>query len=212
MRSSNSPQQLDSESLTTKATQGDRLYKGRIALFFALLLVGLTADLVTKSILFDWLFDPLSDAHQEPYWLINDVFGFQCSTNPGALFGMGRGYSWLFAIFSVIALAGIGTWLFAFGGLVDRWLTVSLGLISGGILGNLYDRLGLGWQPDFPESIKYNVRDWILFRLKGVPFFDPWPNFNVADMLLVSGAVLLMLHAFFWMDVSRIENSKFKKQ
>ena len=40
-----------------------------------------------------------------------------------------------------------------------------------------------------------NVRDWILFRLEGVPFFDPWPNFNIADSLLVAGAILLFLHA-----------------
>jgi signal peptidase II len=40
------------------------------------------------------------------------------------------------------------------------------------------------------------VRDWILFRLEGVPFFDPWPNFNIADSALVIGAILLFLHAF----------------
>lgn len=195
-------------------SRGESLSASRFALFFAPLLIGLGLDLWTKSALFDWLFDP-AGLHSAPYWLIEGVFGFQCSTNPGALFGMGSGYSWLFATFSLVALAGILVWLFVFGAARDRMLTFTLGLISGGILGNLYDRLGLGWQEGYPESIRNNVRDWILFRLEGVPFFDPWPNFNVADICLVTGAILLFLHALrsggtapeLKQDSSRADNS-----
>ena len=32
-------------------------------------------------------------------------------------------------------------------------------------------------------------------RLEGVPFFDPWPNFNIADCLLVVGAAMLFIHS-----------------
>ena len=67
----------------------------------------------------------------------------------------------------------------------------TLGLISGGILGNLYDRLGFWWSDYLPLEWKSGVRDWILFRLEGVPLFDPWPNFNIADTLLVIGAGML---------------------
>ncbi len=155
----------------------------------------LIADLLSKSIVFSSFFDPVE--YQPPYYWVDGIFGIQTSTNPGALFGMGSGYSWLFAILSVIALSGIILWLFVFGAGYDLFLTLTLGLISGGILGNLYDRLGWGALPSYPESIRTNVRDWILFRLEGVPFFDPWPNFNLADCWLVCGAALLFFHALF---------------
>lgn len=185
---------------TTESDQGGRLPVSRFALFFALMFIGLAADLWTKSYVFQWLYDPIGPGHQVPYWLIDGVFGFQCSFNPGALFGIGKGYSGVFAGFSFVALAGILVWLFVFKAALDRWLTFALGLISGGILGNLYDRLGFGWQAGYPEATIGNVRDWILFRLEGVPFFDPWPNFNIADSLLVSGAIMLFVHAIFWAD------------
>lgn len=157
--------------------------------------------------MFGHYFDPLRAdfktpdyAPQTPSWLIEGVLGIQTSTNAGALFGMGSGYSWLFASFSVVALIGILVWMFWFGGLRDRWLTFSLGMICGGILGNLYDRVGLGYLPSYPPEIRTNVRDWILFRLEGVPFFNPWPNFNIADVCLVCGAIMLFIHAFYYAE------------
>jgi len=44
------------------------------------------------------------------WWLIDKRLGIETSLNPGALFGMGAGWWWLFALLSVIALAGIMTW------------------------------------------------------------------------------------------------------
>jgi signal peptidase II len=81
----------------------------------------------------------------------------------------------------------------------DWLLTVALGMITGGILGNLYDRLGLwGGQNASGETI-HAVRDWILIAYGGfnVPLLgEKWPNFNIADTLLVCGAGLLIWHAF----------------
>lgn len=177
----------------------ERLPISRYVLFFGLLIVGLAADLITKSWVFDNYFDPqLSrEGYGQPvaFWWSEGVFGVQPSTNPGALFGLGAGLSFYFAIFSLVALTGIIVWLFVFRAAHDRWLTFSLGMVSGGILGNLYDRIGWGAKESYPESIRDNVRDWILFRLEGVPFFDPWPNFNIADSLLVVGAAMLFIHS-----------------
>ena len=157
--------------------------------------------MITKSYMFANHFS-VERANQNlpqlPAWWVEGVFGIQTSTNPGALFGIGKGYSWLFAIFSVFAVVGILVWLFRFGGIWDRWLTFAMGLVTGGIFGNLYDRLGFGYTPGFPESIRTNVRDWVLFRIEGGPsMFDPWPNFNIADAVLVTGAIMLFFHAFF---------------
>lgn len=178
----------------------ERLPASRFVLFFGLLIAGLAADLITKAWVFNNYFDvgiakERTHGQYVAFWWIDGVFGVQPSTNPGALFGMGAGFSLYFAIFSAIALTAIVVWLFVYKAAIDRWLTFSLGLISGGILGNCYDRIGLGAQPDWPDHIRDNVRDWILFRLQGVPFFDPWPNFNIADTLLVVGAAMLFIHS-----------------
>lgn len=206
----------DKTSLDKNETnhQGGRPSPGRYALFFLPLLIGVAADLITKSYTFTNYFDPQRAdptsplyAAQFPHWWIDGIFGIQTSTNPGALFGMGSGYSWLFASFSVVALVGILIWVFGFGAIRDRWLTFCLGMISGGILGNLYDRVGLGSLPNYPEQIQDNVRDWILFRLEGVPWFDPWPNFNIADVLLVCGAIMLFLHALIYSEPEKTQKS-----
>jgi signal peptidase II len=73
-------------------------------------------------------------------------------------------------------------------------------MITGGILGNLYDRLGLWWEPHLPIQWKSGVRDWVLFRIEGVPLLDPWPNFNIADSLLVVGACMLLYQSLLMDD------------
>lgn len=171
----------------------------RFALFFALALFGLSVDLATKSYMFDNYFVP-TQPEQARHWMIDGVLGIQCSTNPGALFGIGKGLSWFFAALSVAAIVAIASWLFVWQAARDRLLNISLGLVTGGILGNLYDRLGFGYLPGYPEQIKTNVRDWILFRVEGWSLFDPWPNFNIADSLLVTGAILLFINALFFAD------------
>ena len=190
------------------ALVGERPSVGRYALFFLPAIIGLAADLITKSYMFANYFSTQianKGYPQNHVWWIEGIFGIQTSTNPGALFGIGKGFSWLFAIFSIIAVLGILLWLFRFGGIWDRWLTFAMGLVTGGIFGNLYDRLGFGYTPGFPASIRTNVRDWILFRLEGVPFFDPWPNFNIADSVLVAGAIMLFVHAFFFQTDEPVE-------
>ncbi len=104
--------------------------------------------------------------------------------NQGALFGFLREHktaaNGTFALISLLAAAAIAVWSFQKGTAGDRWLCVSLGLILGGTLGNLYDRL-----------VFNGVRDFLHWNY----LFD-WPVFNVADCCLVVGASLLLLQAF----------------
>ncbi|MEE2827255.1 MAG: signal peptidase II [Planctomycetota bacterium] len=195
---SSSPGITSPTDSTEKSPKDVAVPGNRYVLFFCLMIMGAGLDLWTKSYAFANYYSPelaVQGFPQTPHWWVEGIFGLQTSHNPGALFGLGAGYSWVFAAISIGALIGIACWMFVWRAGCDRWLTVALGLVSGGIIGNLYDRVGWGYIQGFPEAVRDNVRDWILFRLEGVPFFDPWPNFNIADSLLVVGAILLFLHA-----------------
>jgi signal peptidase II len=115
---------------------------------------------------------------------------------------MGSGYWWLFAGLAIVALVGIFTWLFVYKAALDRWINVALAIVTGGILGNLYDRLGLFDSTGLKADYHHAVRDWILFVWpeSGMKMFNPWPNFNIADSLLVTGAIMLVVHALVWRE------------
>jgi signal peptidase II len=171
--------------------------------FVLLMAGGLSLDLVTKSYVFQQYWPYNQDPNDwpnnhEPHWWIDGILGIQTSTNGGALFGMMQGYRVIFVTLSLAALVGLLLWLFCLGGWKDPWLLICLGLITGGILGNLYDRLGLWHDRHTPVDFHYHVRDWIHFRLQGVPLFDPWPNFNIADSLLVVGVACMLIHNLFF--------------
>ncbi len=162
------------------------------------LLVTLTtaADLTTKAIAFKNLGMPGTS----PGWpVIKNILWYRTSLNEGALFGLGQGMGWFFITVSVAALIGI---LFTVSWLRmrnDTVLIVALACITGGILGNLYDRLGipaLHWHAPLGRQGEpvYAVRDWIHFRLEGI---IDWPIFNLADSFLVLGAGLLLFLSFF---------------
>jgi signal peptidase II len=168
----------------------------RYLAFFALAIGICLADLAAKK----WMFGhPRLQLGSPTWWLWDDVFGLQTTLNEGALFGMGQGLWPLFAALSVGAMIGIVIWLFPAGAAHDRLLTVALALVTGGILGNLYDRLGLpglSWPPGFGHPAGapvHAVRDYILVMIGS----RHWPNFNLADSSLVCGAALLVFHAFF---------------
>jgi signal peptidase II len=134
-------------------------------------------------------------------WLLDSWvrFEFHTNLNPGALWGMGQGFSGVFACMSVLAFCGIVYWLFMLRAAESLWMTWSLSLVSGGTLGNLYDRLGLHGvrfpDPDRPGELMAEparaVRDFFHFKFGN---FD-WAIFNVADICLVTGAIMLMLHS-----------------
>ena len=177
--------------------------KAAYLVYFSLAIVSGSIDLLTKQAVFHTLGYP---GEQPTWWLIQDRLGIQTALNSGAVFGIGSGKRVIFASLSVAALLGILTWLFVYKAARDRWLTFALGIISGGILGNLYDRLGLWHRGGLPAGVKPEltgaVRDWILFQWKEfpLPIFNPWPNFNLADSFLVVGAIMLAIHALTYRE------------
>ncbi|QDT74856.1 signal peptidase II [Lacipirellula limnantheis] len=164
--------------------------------FWALACLGCAADLWSKHYMFS---QPDLLAH-DIRWMWEGHAGFQLSLNEGALFGMGQGNVWVFASCATAAAVAIPVWLFVFGAARDRGLTIALGCILGGVIGNLYDRLGLpglqwaNWDSARSGTV-HAVRDFVLIARRWPPQgqFDVWPNFNVADSLLVCGAIALFL-------------------
>ncbi len=160
------------------------------ALFSLISLMGLALDLATKHYIFAWRGLAEPGGPREIYWLLEGWFGIETTTNPGALFGLGAGYVHFFSAISFVAIGGILFWVIRWRRSLGLLMAVALGLVLAGIIGNLYDRLGL-WTPPGGGPAIHEVRDWILLEYYG----RPWPNFNLADTFLVCGAGLLLVQS-----------------
>lgn len=158
-----------------------RVAMSRWILFWALALGGAAFDLTTKALVFERVGPPPS----APVTLIPDVLELHTSHNPGALWGFGRDMphsSLIFAGLSVVAGIAIVAWLFVAGAASSLPLTIALGLIMAGALGNCYDRLKFG-----------HVRDFVHFHVDAINF--DCAIFNFADNMLVAGALTLVFFA-----------------
>jgi signal peptidase II len=160
--------------------------------FFAIAALAAIGDLATKSAIFARLGMP---GEQRGIVLVPGMLLLETNLNEGALFGMGQGFGLVFAAVSLAAIVGILALVSRPATRQDGWLLAALALITGGVIGNLYDRLGLpGLAWHFPPERRGQpvlaVRDWIHFQLEGV---IDWPIFNLADSWLVVGAGLLVL-------------------
>ncbi len=175
------------------------LPRGRLIVFAVIAGCGLAWDLWTKHQVFVALGyrGVLPGPGVLPVWkgqVLGITIQFQLETafNPGALWGMGQGQTWLFASLSFVAAGAIGYFLWQGHVTASRWLTVATGLLLAGTLGNLFDRLGLhGCRDERGQSV-YAVRDFLDF------FFGNfhWATFNFADSYLVVGAIMLVIHSF----------------
>jgi signal peptidase II len=154
---------------------------GRWLLFWSIALGGTVFDLTTKSFIFSKVGPPPAP----PVTIVPRILELHTSQNTGALWGFGAGIpgsSMIFAGLSVIAALTICYYLFVLGAAASRVLTVALGLIMAGALGNCYDRLAFGY-----------VRDFVHFHVDVIGF--DCAIFNFADNMLVAGAITLVLFA-----------------
>lgn len=98
-------------------------------------------------------------------------FRFTFVTNTGAAFGLFQNQSVLLLVTTIIGVAAIVTY-YLYPPVQTPVLTASLGLQLGGAVGNMVDRLMLGYVTDFLD-------------------FRVWPVFNVADSAIVVGVAVL---------------------
>lgn len=104
--------------------------------------------------------------------LLDGWIAIEYTENRGTAFGLFAGLAPVLAAVSIAILAGL---LFRFMSQAHPpyWETVAISLIAGGAVGNLIDRVRLGYVVDF-VAIGF------------------WPNFNVADSAITVGVVLLI--------------------
>jgi len=174
-----------------------RVPVNRHVTFWSLAVLGCAADLATK----EWIFSVQGapgPGWPRTWWLWEGVLGLTTSLNEGTLFSLAQGGTPLFSALTVATIVGILIWLFRYEAAQSWLLTIALGLVMAGALGNLYDRLGipgLAWQ--YANDLHavgdhvYAVRDWIDVRIIN------WPIFNLADSWIVCGAALLAWHSVF---------------
>lgn len=109
------------------------------------------------------------------------VFNLTLVFNRGAAFSfLANAGGWQRMFFVVLALAisiGLAAWLIR-SAWQQRWLAASLALILGGAIGNVIDRIRLGYVVDF---LDFHAAGW------------HWPAFNVADSAITVGAVMLLI-------------------
>ena len=143
-------------------------------IFWSLAIGGLLLDLWSKKSAFEWL-------GQQPSHNVSIIDGFLrfiIALNDGAAFSTFAGKPYILMAISCIALI-IVIGIFLFSGTQYRLIHIALGLFTGGICGNLYDRI-------FNDGL---VRDFIDVYIGN----KHWPTFNVADSLLCIGVGMMMI-------------------
>ena len=114
---------------------------------------------------------------------VNDYFNLVHAHNTGAAFSFLAGSSgWQVLFFSAIALLAVAFCIYhLWKNLHQPLVCTALAWIIGGALGNLFDRIMYGYVIDF---LDFHFQHW------------HWPAFNVADMAIVGGALLLLFESF----------------
>lgn len=133
-------------------------------------------DQVTKALAVAYLRPRILEG-EVPVEILGPVLKLTYTENTGAAFGMGTGFTWIFAAIAVVVSIVILRTATRIGSVA--W-AIALGGLLGGAVGNLIDRLtrppgiGQGYVVDFLQ-------------------LPNWPVFNVADMSIVGSAILMVV-------------------
>lgn len=157
----------------------------RVAVLLLVAAVVYGLDVLTKVLVVAKL------ANRPPVRLIGSLLELDYTRNPGAAFSLGVGYT---IVFTAIAVGVVVVILRLARTLYSLPWAFALGLLLGGALGNLTDRIARspgvfrGWVVDFIQ----------------VPH---WPIFNIADSAITLGIVLLLIH-FLLMSGKEMEEAR----
>jgi signal peptidase II len=139
--------------------------------FFGVILLVLLVDQASKA----WVVNAL--AVGESRQVIRNVLYLTLTHNTGIAFGLMSGVGWFTTPLAILVMLGI-LWYRIQDRTHPTWREIGLGLLFGGALSNLIDRLRLGYVVDMFD-------------------FQIWPVFNVADSCISIAIVILLVSQFF---------------
>ncbi|GAA3705088.1 signal peptidase II [Nonomuraea antimicrobica] len=168
-----------------------------ITILIALAAVIYAADLATKTVVLRTL------EGEAPLVVIPGVLQFRVIFNSGAAFSIGTGMTFVFTCIAAGVVVAIVRTARKLGSL--SW-AITLGLLLGGAVGNLTDRLlrypsGIGRS----TQLQGHVVDFIEVLPGNFPVIDYFPVFNIADSAIVCGGILAVILA--WRNV-QLDGSK----
>jgi signal peptidase II len=179
---------LSSNTSNTSSTSYKRL--------LITVLIVFTTDQLTKI----WIFNTMAlDSYFYPHdadviEVIKNFFYIVHIGNEGAAWGMFSGHGEILALFALVALATIYKFRHALE-LHRKTMQLAFGLLIGGVLGNLVDRLVHGHVIDFLDFHLGFTIPWVLPHGR-------YPAFNVADCGIVIGVFAYIILSFFQTEAS----------
>ena len=146
-----------------------KITKKQLITYLVIIGVGIILDQITKLLAVEFLM-PLDTLP-----IIKDVLHLTYAENTGMAFGMLKDHRWVFLTISTVAIIGMSIYLFL-GKCESEFAAISLATIVSGGIGNMIDRILLGYVVDF---IDFTLIDFAIF--------------NVADSFVCVGAGMLIL-------------------
>ena len=138
--------------------------------------VATVLDQVSKYLVLDYFREPGCGAHSAQ---VNSFLDLVITCNRGVSFGLfNQGAEFSAMVFSLAATAIVAILIYWLSRVRSFYLAVAIGLIIGGAIGNVIDRLRLGGVVDF---LYFHVGSWY------------WPAFNLADSAICLGVAAMLL-------------------
>lgn len=165
----------------------------KVGLLAAIAAVVVVLDLITKIIAVATI-DP-----DQPVRALGGLVYFSLIRNSGAAFSMATGYTWVLALIAIVVVVVI---IRMAPRLRSTPWAVSLGLVLGGAIGNLIDRIFRS-----PGFLQGHVVDFVSVFGPNAEYF---PVFNVADSAITIGGISLVITALLGIDYDGTSTRKKK--
>lgn len=147
-------------------------------MYIILFLIAIILDQLTKYLAIIYL------KGKPQIILINNWLHLNYVENSGAAFGIFQNGTIIFILLTILIIFGVIFYLLKYGNNIGSYFKFFLVIILAGAIGNLIDRIRLGY-----------VVDFIFTPLGGLYDF---PIFNLADIYVVVGAIALMVYIYFF--------------